>query len=104
MNEEDEYSPSEFYYPEDLEKSDVETGTCISESHLVIDYFINNCKQKSGNNMNILPHYMEANGVKLEESLKNKTWTYCNGKKIIGLIALLPSYTLYCLHSYTAFI
>jgi len=47
MNEEDEYLPSEFYYPEDLEKSDVETETCVSESQEVIDDFIN--KQKSIN-------------------------------------------------------
>jgi len=32
MDEEGEYSPSEFCYPEDLEKSNVETETDISES------------------------------------------------------------------------
>ena len=30
MDEEDEHSPSEFYYPEDLETFDVETETAQS--------------------------------------------------------------------------
>ena len=32
MDEEDEQSPSEFYYPEDLETFDVETEAGITES------------------------------------------------------------------------
>ena len=39
------YLPSEIYYPDDLEMSDVETKTGISESQEAIDDFIN--KQKS---------------------------------------------------------
>ena len=31
--------------------------------------------------MNILPLYVEANGMKLEESLKRKSWMYCIEKK-----------------------
>ena len=34
MDEEDEHSPSEFYYPEDLESFDVETETGITECHI----------------------------------------------------------------------
>ena len=41
MDEEDEHSPSEFYYPEDLETFDVETETGITESQEAIDDFIN---------------------------------------------------------------
>ena len=47
MDEEDEHSPSEFYYPEDLETFDVETETGITESQEAIDDFIN--QQKSSN-------------------------------------------------------
>ena len=35
MDEEDEHSPSEFYYPEDLETFDVETETGITECHVI---------------------------------------------------------------------
>ena len=35
MDEEDEHSPSEFYYPEDLESFDVETETGITECHII---------------------------------------------------------------------
>ena len=35
MDEEDEHSPSEFYYPEDLETFDVETETSITECHII---------------------------------------------------------------------
>ena len=35
MDEEDEHSPSEFYYPEDLESFDVETETGITECHRI---------------------------------------------------------------------
>ena len=35
MGEEDEHSPSEFYYPEDLETFDVETETGITECHII---------------------------------------------------------------------
>ena len=41
MDEEDEYSPSEFYYPEDLETSNVETETGVGESQEAINNFIN---------------------------------------------------------------
>ena len=41
MDEEDEHSPCEFYYPEDLETFDVETETGITESQEAIDDFIN---------------------------------------------------------------
>ena len=37
MDEEDEHSPSEFYYPEDLETFDVETETGITEFHIIIN-------------------------------------------------------------------
>ena len=47
MDEEDEHSPSEFYYPEDLETFDVQTETGITESQEAIDDFIN--QQKSAN-------------------------------------------------------
>ena len=33
MGEEDEHSPSEFYYPEDLETFDAQTETGITESY-----------------------------------------------------------------------
>ena len=50
MDEEDKYSPSEFwqfYYPGDLETSDVEIERGISEIQEVIDDFIN--KRKTAN-------------------------------------------------------
>jgi len=47
MDEEDEYSPSEFYCPWNLETSNVETETGIGESQEAIDDFIN--KRKSAN-------------------------------------------------------
>ena len=47
MDEEDEHSPSEFYYPEDLETFHVETETGITESQEAIDDFNN--QQKSSN-------------------------------------------------------
>ena len=46
-NGEDEFSRSEFYYPEDLEASNVETESGISDSQEAIDDFIK--KQKSAN-------------------------------------------------------
>jgi len=48
MDEEEQYSSSEFYYPEGVEKSDVKTETGIRESQKAIDDFINKqkkCKQ-----------------------------------------------------------
>ena len=68
MNEEDEYLPSEFYYPEDLEKSDVEIERGISESQEVIDDFINKQKsvktnKKTASDMKTLLRYMETNGM-----------------------------------------
>jgi len=68
MDEEDEYSPSEFYYREDLETSDVETETGISESQESLDDFINkqksaNTNKKTATDMNTLLRYMEANGM-----------------------------------------
>ena len=38
MDEEDEHSPSEFYYPEDLETFDVETETDITECHIIDNF------------------------------------------------------------------
>ena len=35
MDEEDEHSPSVFYYPEDLETFDAETETGITECHII---------------------------------------------------------------------
>ena len=35
MDEEDEHSPSEFYYPEGLETFDVETETGFTECHII---------------------------------------------------------------------
>ena len=35
MDEEDEHSPSVFYYPEDLETFDEETETGITECHII---------------------------------------------------------------------
>jgi len=67
MDEEDEHSPSEFYYPEDLETFDAETETGITESQEAIDDFLNqqksaNTNKKTATEMNSLLRYMEANG------------------------------------------
>ena len=74
MDEEDEHSPSEFYYPEDLETFDVETETGITESQEAIDDFINqqksaNANKKTATDMNTLVElrYMEATGLKNEK-------------------------------------
>ena len=72
MDEEDEHSPSEFYYPEDLETFDVETETGITERQEAIDDFINqqksaNTNKKTATDMNTLLRYMEANGMKNEK-------------------------------------
>ena len=72
MDEEDEHSPSEFYYPEDLETFDVETETGITESQEAIDDFINqqksaNTNKKTATDMNTLLRYMEANCTKNEK-------------------------------------
>ena len=58
-NFKDEHSPSEFYYPEDLETFDVETETRITESQEAIDDFINqqkspNTNKKTATDMNTL--------------------------------------------------
>ncbi len=45
-NEEDEYSRSEFYYPEDLETFNVKTESGIGESREAIDDFIKESKPK----------------------------------------------------------
>jgi len=68
MDKEDEYSPSEFYYLEDLETSDVETETGISESQEAIDDFINkqksaNTNKKTATDMNTLLRNMEADDM-----------------------------------------
>ena len=65
MDEEDEYSPTEFYYPKDREISDVETETGISEGQEAIDDFINgqkgaNTNKKTTTDMNTLLLCMEA--------------------------------------------
>ena len=72
MDEEDEHSPSEFYYPEDLETFDVETETGITESQEAIDDFINqqksaNTNKKTATDMITLLRCMEANGMKNEK-------------------------------------
>ena len=72
MDEEDEHSPSEFYYPEDLETFDVETAKGITESQEAIDDFINqqksaNTNKKTASDMNTFLRYMEANGMKNEK-------------------------------------
>ena len=46
-NEEDEFSRSEFYYPEDVETSNAETESGFGENQNAIDDFI--LKQKSAN-------------------------------------------------------
>jgi len=48
MDDGEEHLPNEFYYPEDLETSDVGTETGISESQEVIDDFYIN-KEESAN-------------------------------------------------------
>ena len=68
-DEEDEHSPSEFYYPEDLETLDAETETGITESQEAIDNFINqqksaNTNKKTATDINTLFHNMEAYGIK----------------------------------------
>ena len=94
MDEEDEHSPSEFYYPEDVETFDAETETGITESQEAIDDFINqqksaNTNKKTATDMNTLLRYMEANGMKNEkiESLpaseldhfcRNFFWTHAS--------------------------
>ena len=72
MDEEDEHSPIEFYYPEDLETFDVETEADITESQEAIDDFINqqksaNTNKKTATDMDTLLRYMEANGMKNEK-------------------------------------
>ena len=72
MDEEDEHSPSEFCYPEDLETCDTETETCITDSQEAIDDFINqqksaNTNKKTVTHMNTLLRYMEATGLKNEK-------------------------------------
>ena len=49
MDEEDEHSLSDFYYPEDLETFDAETETGITESQNAIDDFINQQKNANAN-------------------------------------------------------
>ena len=66
MDEEDEHSPSEFYYPEDLETFDVETETGITESQEAIQKSTNTNK-KTATDMNTFLSYMEANGMKNEK-------------------------------------
>ena len=46
MDKVDEYSPSEFYYPEDLETSNVETETGNGGSQEAINDFILNKQKK----------------------------------------------------------
>ena len=72
MDKEDEHSPSEFYYPKDLETFDVQTETGITESQEAIDDFINqqksaNTNKKTSTDMNTLLRYMKANGMKNEK-------------------------------------
>jgi len=72
MDEEDEHLSSEFYYPEDLETSGVESETGVSESQKAIDdFYINKQKsaytiKKTATDMNSPLRYMEANGVTKE--------------------------------------
>ena len=68
MDEEDEHSPSEYYYPEDLETFDTETETGFTESQEAIKDFINqqksaNTNKKTATDINTLFHYMEAYGI-----------------------------------------
>ena len=71
-HEDDKHSPSEFYYPEDLETFDAETETGITESREAIDDFINqqksaNTNKKTATDMNTLIRYLEAKGMKNEK-------------------------------------
>ena len=71
-HEDDKHSPSEFYYPEDLETFDAETETGITESQEATDDFINqqksaNTNKKTATDMNTLIRYLEANGLKNEK-------------------------------------
>ena len=50
MDEEEEYSPREIYYHEDLETSNIENETGTGESQETIDNFINKQKSKNTNN------------------------------------------------------
>ena len=56
MDEEDDHSPSEFYYTEDLRKL------------LMQKLKSENTNKKTTIDMNILLHYMEANGIKNEKN------------------------------------
>ena len=72
MDEGDEHSPSQFYYPEDLETFDVETETGITKSQEAIDDFINqqkiaNTNKKTATDINTLLRYMEADSMKNEK-------------------------------------
>ena len=72
MDEEDKRSPSQVYYPEDLETFDTETETGIAESQEAIDDFINqqksaNTNKKTATDLNTLLCYMDANGMKNEK-------------------------------------
>ena len=68
MDEEDEYSPSEFYYPEDLDRSNVETVTDIGESQeaIAIDELINKQNKRTATDMKTLLQYLEGNGMRNE--------------------------------------
>ena len=73
MDKEDQHSPSEFFYPEDLETFDAETETGITESQEAIDDFINqqksaNTNKKTATDMNTLLCYMEAISMKNEKT------------------------------------
>ena len=65
MDEEDEHSPSEYYYPEDLETFNTETETGFTESQEAIRDFINQQKSAKTNkktratDINTLFHYMD---------------------------------------------
>ena len=49
MDEENEHSPSEFYYPEDLETFDGETETGITECHTIKDLLTELARAVLGN-------------------------------------------------------
>ena len=49
MDEENEHSPSEFYYPEDLETFDGETETGITECHIIKDLLTELARAVLGN-------------------------------------------------------
>ena len=64
MDEEDEHSPSEYYYPEDLETFNTETEPGFTESQEAIRDFINQQKsaktnKKTATDINTLFHYMD---------------------------------------------